>query len=125
MASAMTMRGAAFSGVLVMPVESLQSLIALALGFAVAGLLSSGYRAATSELPNFSMLNAGAKVSTVAAVPLLVFAAPFLIMRNTLMGRQQEARPFVFVFIATVLAGLWSLMSGIVLVQAAQAAGLF
>lgn len=108
-----------------MPVESLHSLLALCLGFAVAGLLSSAYRLATSELPTFGLLNAGPKVSTVAAVPLLVFAAPFLIMRNTLLGRQREARPFLFVFIATILAGLWSLMSGIVMVHAAQAAGLF
>ena len=107
-----------------MPVESLQSLIALALGFAVAGLLSSAYQLVTSELPTFGLLNAGPKVSTMAAVPLLVFAAPFLIMRNTLIGSAREARPFMIVFMATVLAGLWSLMSGIVVVQAIRAAGL-
>ena len=108
-----------------MSVESLHSLLALALGFGLAGLLSSAYRLATSQLPTFGLLNAGPKVSTVAAVPLLVFAAPFLIMRNTLLGQRQEGRPFVFVFVATVLAGLWSLMSGIVVVGALRAAGLF
>jgi hypothetical protein len=46
-----------------------------------------------------------------------MIAAPFLIMRNTLLGRQQEGRRFEFVFLATVLAGFWSLMSGMVLAQ--------
>ncbi|MBV9346925.1 MAG: hypothetical protein JOZ70_13650 [Pseudolabrys sp.] len=107
-----------------MAVESVQSLIALALGFAIAGLLCSAYRLATSELPSFSLLHAGPKVSAVAAVPLLVFAGPFLIMRNTLAAGDGEARPFMLVFMATVLSGLWSLMSGIVVVQAIRVAGL-
>ena len=43
-------------------------------------------------------------------------AAPFLIMRNTLLGRRQEGRRFEFVFLATLIAGFWSLMSGLALV---------
>ncbi|MDB5519305.1 MAG: hypothetical protein JWQ17_6063, partial [Tardiphaga sp.] len=42
---------------------------------------------------------------TFAAVPFLVFAAPFIIMRNTLRGRRIERRRFEFVMMATVLAG--------------------
>lgn len=103
--------------------ESLQSLLALALGFAVAGLLSSAYQLATERLPSFGLLNDGPKPSTVAAVPLLVFAAPFLIMRNTLLGRRQEGRRFEFVFVATILSGLWSLLSGTVVVMTLQAVG--
>jgi len=106
-----------------MPSESLQMLMSLALGFAVAGLCSSGYQLATSRLPSFGLLSAGAKASTVAAMPLLMLSAPFLIMRNTLLGRQQEARRFEFVFLATLIAGFWSLMSGIVLVMTLQACG--
>ena len=104
--------------------ESLQSMIALALGFAVAGLCTSAYQLAAGRLPSFGLLNAGAKVSTVAAVPLLIFAAPFLIMRNTLVGRRQERRRFEFVFMATMLAGMWSLMSGTVVVMTLRAVGL-
>jgi hypothetical protein len=104
-----------------MPPESLQMLLALALGFAVAGLCSSAYRLATSRLPSFSLLSAGPKPSAFAAVPLLMLAAPFLIMRNTLLGRQQEGRRFQFVFLATLISGFWSLMSGMVLVMTLQA----
>jgi hypothetical protein len=56
-----------------------------------------------------------------AAIPLLVFSAPFIIMRNTVRGRHIEHRPAPFVMIATVIAGLWSLMSGSVVVMALQA----
>ena len=66
----------------------------------------------------------GAGASTFAAVPLLIVSAPFLIMRNTLLGTPAESRRFQFVFLATVIAGFWSLMSGLVLVMTLQACGL-
>src|SRR5262245_30209257 len=42
-----------------MTAESVQMLVALVLGFAFAGLCSSGYRLCTSRLPSFSQLSAG------------------------------------------------------------------
>jgi hypothetical protein len=98
--------------------ESLQMMLALALGFAVACLSSSAYQLATKQLASFGLLSGGPGPSAFAAVPLLMLAAPFLIMRNTLMGRRQESRRFQFVFMATLIAGFWSLMSGLVMVQA-------
>jgi len=107
-----------------MTAQSVQMLLALALGFAVAGLMASGFRLATSQLPNFSMLSAGPSAATLAMVPVLIFSAPFLIMRNTLMGWRLENRRFEFMFVATVIAGFWSLMLGLVLVMSLQACGL-
>ena len=104
--------------------EALQNLLSLLLGFAAAGLLTSGYQLATSKLPSFGMLSAGPSPKAFAAVPLLMFAAPFLIMRNTLLGRRQEGRRFQFVVLATVISGFWSLMSGMVLMMTLRAAGL-
>ena len=104
--------------------ESVHNVLALVLGFAVAGLCSSAYQLFTSRLPTFGLLSAGPSPSTFAAVPLLMLAAPFLIMRNTLLGRRQEGRRFEFVFLATLIAGFWSLMSGLVLVTTLQACGL-
>jgi len=103
--------------------ESVQMLFAVAFGFAVAGMCSSGYRVATTRLPSFSQLSEGPNPATLAAIPLLVVSAPFLIMRNTILGRRQEGRRFEFVFLATLIAGFWSLMSGLVLVMALQACG--
>lgn len=106
-----------------MSAQSLQMFLALALGFACAGLSASGYRLITSRLPSFGMLQGGPSVGTLAMVPLLMLAAPFLIMRNTLLGRRQERRRFELVFMATVIAGFWSLMSGVVLMSALEACG--
>jgi hypothetical protein len=104
--------------------ELVQMLFALLLGFAVAGMCSSGYRVVTSRLPSFNQLSAGPGAATFAAIPVLVVSAPFLIMRNTILGRRQEGRRFEFVFLATLIAGFWSLMSGLVLVMTLQACGL-
>jgi hypothetical protein len=104
-----------------MSADSAQNLFALAFGFAVAGMCCSGYRLVTTRLPSFGLLATGPSVAAFAAVPLLVFAAPFLIMRNTLLGRAREDRRFEFVFLATLIAGFWSLMSGLVLVMSLQA----
>lgn len=104
--------------------QSVQMLLALTLGFAVAGLCSSGYQLVTSRLPSFGLLSTGPSPSAFAAVPLLMLAAPFLIMRNTLIGRREEGRRFEFVFVATLIAGFWSLMSGMALVMSLQACGL-
>ncbi|MEI9805049.1 MAG: hypothetical protein WDN48_12015 [Pseudolabrys sp.] len=98
--------------------------MSLALGFAAAGLFSSGYQLFTSRLPSFNLLSTGPSPQAFAAVPLLMVAAPFLIMRNTLLGRRQESRRFEFVFVATLIAGFWSLMSGMVMLMTLQAAGL-
>ena len=100
--------------------ESLYSLFALALGFSFAGLISSGYQLLADRPPSFGLLGRGPRPSALAAVPFLVFAAPFIIMRNTVRGRLLEHRRFEFVMLATILAGLWSLMSGTVVAMAVE-----
>jgi hypothetical protein len=101
--------------------DIIESLFAVALGFAVAGLCASSYRLARARFPSFRLLEAGPMAARFAAIPLLIFAAPYLIMRNTLRGRRLERRRAEFVMVATVIAGLWSLMSGTVVVMALQA----
>ena len=104
--------------------DSVQNVLALALGFAFAGLCCSAYQLFTRRAPTFGLLNAGPRPSTLAAVPFLLVAAPFLIMRNTIIGTREEGRRFEFVFVATLIAGFWSLMSGLTLVSALHACGL-
>ena len=101
--------------------QSTEQFIALAIGFAVAGLISTGYQLVTERPASFRLLEQGPHPSTFAAIPFLVFAAPFIIMRNTIRGRRIERRRFEFVMIATVIAGIWSLMSGTVVVMVFQA----
>lgn len=101
--------------------ESVQSFVALAMGFAFAGLISTGYQCLTERPPSFSLLEQRARALALASVPFLVFAAPFIIMRNTIRGRIIERRRFEFVMVATVIAGIWALMSGTVVVMALEA----
>jgi hypothetical protein len=101
--------------------ESIQSFLSLALGFAVAGLLATGYQVLTARPLSFRLLGLGAKPEALVAVPVLVFAAPFVIMRNTIRGRRIEKRRVEFVMLATILSGFWSLMSGTVVLMALTA----
>ena len=100
---------------------SLQSLVVLLIGFAVAGLLATGYQLVTEQPLSFRLLNQGLRLVTFLSIPVLTFAAPFVIMRNVIRGRRIERRRFEFVMLATVLAGFWSLMSGTVVVTAFKA----
>jgi hypothetical protein len=90
---------------------ALESLQALALGFAFAGLLASAFEMMTERRASFHLLETGG-VAALASVPVLVFSAPFIILRNTVRGRRFERRPIHFVMLATIIACLWSLMSG-------------
>jgi len=100
--------------------ETIESIFALAIGFSVAGLCASGYRLFSAHFPSFRLLEVGPVPARFAAIPLLMFCAPFIIMRNTLRGRRIEGRRAEIVMVATVIAGLWSLMSGTVVVLALQ-----
>jgi hypothetical protein len=101
--------------------EALQSFVVLLIGFSVAGLLASGYQLVTEQPLSFRLLNQGLQLVTFLAIPVLTFAAPFVIMRNVIRGRRIERRRVEFVMLATVLAGFWSLMSGTVVVTAFSA----
>jgi hypothetical protein len=89
-------------------VEALQSLF---IGFAFAGLLASGFELFTRRRADFRLLQSGG-FAAVASVPVVVFSAPFLILRNTVNGRRIEGRPFTFVVLASMAASLWSVASG-------------
>jgi hypothetical protein len=98
---------------------ALEAIGALVLGFAFAGLLASAFEVFTNRRASFSLLQTGG-LAALACVPLIVFSAPFIIVRNTILGRRIEHRPFVFVMIAAMIASLWSLASGRVVLDLAQ-----
>ena len=98
-------------------VEALKSLI---LGFAFAGLLASAFELFTHRRAGFELLQSGG-VGAVASVPVVVFSAPFLILRNTVRGRRIEGRPLVFVIIAGLIASVWSILCGRLVLDLLQA----
>ena len=97
---------------------SVQSFLVLLIGFAVAGSLATGYQLVTERPLSFRLLNQGARLVTFLAIPVLTFAAPFVIMRNVVRGRRIEGRRVDLVMLATILAGFWSMLSGTVVVMA-------
>ena len=99
------------------------SLFSLMIGFSLAGALTSGYQVLAHRPAGFGLLAQGVAPTTFAAVPFLVFAAPFIIMRNTVRGRKIENRRLEFVMMATVIAGFWSMMCGTVFLRALQITG--
>lgn len=90
---------------------ALDALQTLFVGLALAGLLASAFELFTERKASFKLLEAGG-VSALAAVPMLAFTAPFIILRNTMRGRRLEHRPIPFVLLATIVACGWSLLSG-------------
>src|SRR3954465_8044555 len=103
--------------------EALNAFFSIGIGFALAGALVSGYQAVAQRPAGFGLLQDGVAPKTFAAVPFLVFAAPFIIMRNPLRGMQVESRRVEFVMMATVIAGFWSMMSGTFFLMTLRAAG--
>ena len=101
--------------------DSVHSLLALAIGFAFAGLLSSGYQLMTLQPASFQLLHEGERNKALAAVPFLIFAAPYIIVRNVIRTPRVEGGNFGVAAIVAFLAGFWSLMSGTVVVMALEA----
>ena len=104
--------------------ESINSLLSLAFGFAVAGMFGSFYQLVTARPPSFQLLSKHTTSTSVLALPFLMFTAPFIIMRNTIRGAQIEDRGIGFAMIATMVAGFWSLMSGTLAIKAIETVGL-
>ena len=91
--------------------EALDSFLSLALGLAFAGLLASAFELFTTRRASFKLLQTG-DMKALASVPVVVFSAPFIILRNTLRGSRIEGRPFGFVMAATIIACVWGMMCG-------------
>lgn len=96
---------------MVLTPAALDAIRTLGVGLALSGLLASAFELFTERRASFSLLERGG-VAAVAALPMLAFGAPFIILRNTVRGRRIEGRPIPFVMLATIIACGWSLLSG-------------
>ena len=98
--------------------ESLEALRALCIGFAFSGLLGSGYQLLAGRPVSFRLLQGGGLLA-LASIPVIVFSAPFIIIRNTVRGHRVQRRPFPAVVLAGAIAATWSLLCGRVVLDAA------
>ena len=104
--------------------EALQSIQLLLLGFAVAGVFATGYQLVTARPASFNIFGDGTGPAAVAHVPLLVFAAPFIMVRDAIQIRRSGTENFVAGMVVSMIAGVWSLMSGKVVMHAVNMIGL-
>jgi hypothetical protein len=101
--------------------ETIWLVLAFAIGFAVAGMVATGYQAVTRRPASFRLLRRGPAPSTFAAVPVLAFAAPFIILRDALRRRRTRRMPSDALLFLSMAASFWSIMSGTVVVMAIEA----
>ena len=113
-------QGGPHTGCLMSP-ESIELTLAFAIGFAVAGMVATGYQAVTRRPASFRLLRRGPAPATFAAVPLLAFAAPFIIVRDALRRRRTRRMPSDALLFLSMAASFWSMMSGTVIVMAVEA----
>jgi len=87
-------------------------------GFVAAGVLGSLYQLVTQEPPKFSLAGEGL-LPFLAGIFLCVFAGPFIIMRNAIRGRRIEKRPLGWLVASSTIAGMWSMCSGVMVMNVA------
>jgi len=103
------------AGTRALPPDLVTYLYDIALGFAVAGCLVSGYQTIAQSPLSFRKLSGPSKTA-LAYVPLLIFCAPIMIMRNVARSGVPNQR-FEHAMIGTLIACFWSLMSGTVIAE--------
>ena len=78
-----------------MAAETLQSFFAVAIGFAFAGMLTTGYKAATDRPASFRLLQRGPRPMTFAAVPFLDSTAANVQGRVAAKAHRQRIKLFI------------------------------
>lgn len=89
-------------------------------GFVVAAVLATGYQLVTNRPARFEMVMGEAAPSLgsmLLQAMLVIWAAPYIIMRNAVRGRLLERRPLGWLFASLGIATLWSLCMGIVVLH--------
>lgn len=104
-----------------MPIDpdALDHLRALLLGLAFSGLIAAAFECATGRRLGLALLGERWR-GALALLPVLAAAAPFLILRHATRGRRFERGRPGPVMAATILAGLWGLAAGQVLLELAH-----
>jgi len=95
---------------------------AAACGFVFAAVLATGYQLLANRPARFEMVQDVGESSPVGAlmrVFLVIWAAPYIIMRNAVRARLIERRPLGWLFASLFIAGVWSVCAGILVLNLA------
>ena len=85
-------------------------------GFVAAGVIGSFYQLVTDQPLRFNF-SVDSLFSAIISVGLCLLAGPFIIMRNAIRGRRIEGRPIGWLVASSTIAGMWSICSGIFVMQ--------
>jgi Family of unknown function (DUF6949) len=85
-----------------------------AVGFVAAGILSSFMQLVSGKPLHFNLMP-GSVLDSLFGVVLGVLAGPVILMRNAWVGLRVEARPPVWFGLSALIASVWSLFSGCIL----------
>ena len=95
---------------------------AAACGFVFAAVLATGYQALANRPARFEIVHDVGQAPLISAffrVVLIVWAAPYIIMRNAVRARLIERRPLGWLAASMFIAGVWSLCMGILVLHVA------
>ena len=89
---------------------------AATVGFVSAGIIGSFYQLVTSQAPQFRV-SYETFLAGFGSILFCCFTAPFIIMRNAIRGRRIEQRPVGWLFASAAIAVMWSVCTGIILLE--------
>lgn len=95
-------------------------------GFVVAALVATGYQLLANRPARFELVETVGTttlLSSFFSVLLVVWAAPYIIMRNAVRGRLIEQRPLGWLMASMFIASVWSLCAGILVLHLAVVLG--
>ena len=87
-----------------------------AVGFVAAGVLSSFVQLVSGEPMRFG-IEPNSILASIGSVFLRVLAGPAILMRNAWRGLKLQARPKIWFGVSAVIAAVWSLFSGALLLD--------
>ncbi|MGZ5918052.1 MAG: DUF6949 family protein [Methyloceanibacter sp.] len=88
----------------------------MAVGFVAAGVLSSFVQLVSGEPMRFTV-EPKSILDSLAGVLLRVMAGPAILMRNAWRGQIIQRRPKIWFGVSALIAALWSLFSGALLLD--------
>ncbi len=91
-------------------------LYVMAVGFVAAGVLASFVQLVSGEPMRFT-IEPKSILDSLGGVMLRVMAGPAILMRNAWRGQRLQARPKIWFGVSALIAAVWSLFSGALLLD--------
>ena len=93
-------------------------LYVMAIGFTAAGLVASFVQLVSGQPLRFS-IEPSSVLASLGGVLLRVLCGPVILMRNTWVDAKQRSRSPMWLGLSVLVAGVWSLFSGALLLDLA------